>query len=395
MGKNTKGDFEAVKQVIENLSNRQEKKAELDKNSNIFCILGVDDFEIRHSNFLEWLFRTNKKFLKSFLTCKEGLCLDEDDAKNLVNSEYEITREYKENLHGRSVDIVISFPKVKWVIVIENKIYSSEGENQLSDYYNYIENSPKFKGFERKYIYLTLSGQKPSSVDDNIHYVCMSYSSILEILEKIKTTRKNLRAQDIFVNNYIDILKDKTVKVMNRVDDYLELYRNHKDVVLEMISYIPNPEKRVEIEKEIINNNPDLILKSDMANVFVVFFNNKVCNFALENGFAKDWIEFGFNNDLNSNNQMSFYLTISKDKENKFKKFIEDFRKEFDRKDKSKDGASYVTFSERLLASNKKNGYLTEEEFQNKIREIITNLFEDKDSIYNRYVNFILNYKFD
>ena len=137
MGKNTKGDFEAVKQVIENLSNRQEKKAELDKNSNIFCILGVDDFEIRHSNFLEWLFRTNKKFLKSFLTCKEGLSLDEDDAKNLVNSEYEITREYKENLHGRSVDIVISFPKVKWVIVIENKIYSSEGENQLSDYYTY------------------------------------------------------------------------------------------------------------------------------------------------------------------------------------------------------------------------------------------------------------------
>ncbi len=395
MGKNTKGDFEAVKQVIENLSNRQEKKAELDKNSNIFCILGVDDFEIRHSNFLEWLFRTNKKFLKSFLTCKEGLSLDEDDTKNLVNSEYEITREYKENLHGRSVDIVISFPKVKWVIVIENKIYSSEGENQLSDYYNYIENSPKFKGFERKYIYLTLGGQKPSSVDDNIHYVSMSYSSILEILEKIKTTRKNLRAQDIFVNNYIDILKDKTVKVMNRVDDYLELYRNHKDVVLEMISYIPNPEKRVEIEKEIINNNPDLILKSDMANVFVVFFNNKVCNFALENGFTKDWIEFGFNNDLNSNNQMSFYLTISKDKENKFKKFIEDFRKEFDRKDKSKDGASYVTFSERLLASNKKNGYLTEEEFQNKIREIITNLFEDKDSIYNRYVKFILNYKFD
>ena len=395
MSNNTKNNFDEVKQVIEKLSNRQEKKDELDKNSNIFCILGIDDFEIRHSNFLAWIFRTNKKFLKAFLTCKDGLGIKEDNAEKLVNSEYIVDREYKEDLHGRSVDIVISFLKEKCVIVIENKIYSGEGDKQLSDYYDGIESSSKFEGFEQKYVYLTLNGQKPSSIDDNIHYKSMSYSSILEILEKIKTTRKNLRAQDIFVNNYIDILKDKTVKVMNRVDDYLELYRNHKDVVLEMISYIPNPEKRVEIEKEIINNNPDLILKSDMANVFVVFFNNKVCNFALENGFAKDWIEFGFNNDLNSNNQMSFYLTISKDKENKFKKFIEDFRKEFDRKDKSKDGASYVTFSERLLASNKKNGYLTEEEFQNKIREIITNLFEDKDSIYNRYVNFILNYRFD
>ena len=81
--------------------------------------------------------------------------------------------------------------------------------------------------------------------------------------------------------------------------------------------------------------------------------------------------------------------------ENKFIKFVEDFRKSFCKKDKSKDGASYITFSKRLLASNKKNGYLTEEEFQNKIREIITNLFEDENSIYNRYVNFILNYKFD
>ena len=394
MSNNTKNNFDEVKQVIEKLSNRQEKKGELDKNSNIFCILGIDDFEIRHSNFLAWIFRTNKKFLKAFLTCKDGLGIKEDNAEKLVNSEYIVDREYKEDLHGRSVDIVISFLKEKCVIVIENKIYSGEGDKQLSDYYDGIESSGKFEGFERKYVYLTLNGQKPSSIDDNIHYKSMSYSSILEILEKIKTTRKNLRAQDIFVNNYIDILKDKTVKVMNRVDDYFELYIKHKDIVLEMVSYIPNPEKRVEIEKEIINNNSDLVLKETNGNTNAIFYNNNVCNFALENGFAKDWIEFGFNNDLKSNNQMSFYLTISKDKENKFKKFIEDFRKEFDRKDKSKDGASYVTFSERLLASNKKNGYLTEEEFQNKIREIITNLFEDENSIYNRYVNFILNYRF-
>lgn len=392
MSNNTKNNFDEVKQVIEKLSNRQEKKDELDKNSNIFCILGIDDFEIRHSNFLAWIFRTNKKFLKAFLTCKDGLGIKEDNAEKLVNSEYIVDREYKEDLHGRSVDIVISFLKEKCVIVIENKIYSGEGDKQLSDYYDGIESSSKFEGFERKYVYLTLNGQKPSSIDDNIHYKSMSYSSILEILEKIKTTRKNLRAQDIFVNNYIDILKDKTVKVMNRVDDYFDLYRKHKDIVLEMVSYMPNLEKRVEIEKEIINNNSDLVLKETNGNTNAIFYNNKVCNFALENGFAKDWIEFGF---VNAANNMVFYISISKDNDNKFKKLVADFRKEFTWDDKSKQDATYVSFNKTLLASNKKNGYLTEEEFKNKIREIITNLFEDKDSIYNRYVNFILNYKFD
>ena len=394
MSNNTKNNFDEVKQVIEKLSNRQEKKDELDKNSNIFCILGIDDFEIRHSNFLAWIFRTNKKFLKAFLTCKDGLGIKEDNAEKLVNSDYIVDREYKEDLHGRSVDIVISFLEEKCVIVIENKIYSGEGDKQLSDYYDGIESSSKFEGFERKYVYLTLNGQKPSSIDDNIHYKSMSYSSILEILEKIKTTKKNLSAQDIFVNNYIDILKDKTVKVMNRVDDYFELYIKHKDIVLEMVSYMPNLEKRVEIEKEIINKNSDLVLKGNKSNTNVSFFNNNICNFSIENNLPKDWIEFGFLNDLSQSNQMGFCITVSKDKENKFDKLAQEFRKEFNRKDNSKNGNFITLYSQQLVVSNKKNGYLTEEEFQNKIREEIEKLFGDKNSAYHKVVNFILNYRF-
>lgn len=390
----TEEHWEAIKQMVEQFSNKLEKEA-LDRNKNIFCILGIDNYETRHSNFLAWLFNNKKKFLSGFLTAKEGLKFGADYATKLINSEYIVDREYKKDLSGRSVDIVIKFPKEKVVVVVENKIYSGEGEEQLSDYYKSIESSTEFKGYDRRYVYLTLNGENPISDIDKEHYSTMSYSTILEILEKIKPNKNVLKYDDYLVNHYIEILKDKTVKVMSRANDYFELYKKHKNVIMEMVSYVPNLDKRIDIEKEIINNNVGLTLKENKANVFISFFNNEVCDFALRNGLPKEWIEFGFSNDLSNNNQMSFYVTIDKDKDNKYINFVQDFRKFFNRADRSKKGDFVTFYSQQLVASNKTKGFIKEQEFQNKIREEVNNLFENKNSEYHKIVDFILNYKFD
>ena len=54
--------MQEIEKTIENISTKVEKKEELDANKNLFCILGVQDFEIRNSNFLAWMFRNNKQF---------------------------------------------------------------------------------------------------------------------------------------------------------------------------------------------------------------------------------------------------------------------------------------------------------------------------------------------
>ena len=49
--------------VINKISEWANIKTETDKQdltNNIFKILGVEDFEIRHSNFLAWLFNKNE-----------------------------------------------------------------------------------------------------------------------------------------------------------------------------------------------------------------------------------------------------------------------------------------------------------------------------------------------
>ena len=145
----------------------------------------------------------------------------------------------------------------------------------------------------------------------------------------------------------------------------------------------------------LINENIiSLNQKGNKTNTNVSFFNNNICNFSIENNLPKDWIEFGFLNDLSQINQMGFCITVSKDKENKFDKLAQEFRKEFNRKGNSKNGNFITLYSQQLVVSNKKNGYLTEEEFQNKIREEIEKLFGDKNSVYHKVVSFILNYRF-
>lgn len=381
-----------IEETIKKVSNKIEKKEKLDANKNLFCILGVQDFEIRHSNFLAWMLSNNKQFLYEFLVNKNILNIDKDKAKEICNS-YEVIREYNKDTFGRSIDIVIKCPKTKLVVVIENKIYADEGENQLADYYLFIEQSKDFSEYEKKYVFLTLNGKKPNSEEDEKHYISVSYNSILEILIKIDSknnVKKNKNYKDILIEDYIEILKDKTEKVMDRVSEYYKLFDKYKDIMVEMNNYIPNIEKRAEIEKDIIMNSCKVDLKSEKANTFVVFYNEDVQNICVKNNLPKTFFEFGISNDPYT--AMSFYFTVERDKNERYVEFCKSFREKFNRKDKSKNGNFVTLYEERMIVSNKTSGFLKEQEFQQQIKNVFENLLNDKNSIYNKIIDFIKEY---
>ena len=167
-----------------------DKKEKIDLKNNIFAILKIQDVEIRHSNFLAWLMdkeingKVGINFLYNFLN---ELYQNLDLSSQLVNSEYKVFREYREGLNGRIIDILIYFEKCKRIVVIENKVYSTESENQLRDYYNYIEQ--KFQdldGYLKTYVYLTIDGEKPENDYDKMHWKVFSYGQVLNILKKNK-----------------------------------------------------------------------------------------------------------------------------------------------------------------------------------------------------------------
>lgn len=389
--KNYEQDIQELYKFIENTSIKIEKKEKRDLQNNIFTILKVEDVEVRHSNFLAYLLQNNVCFLKLFLCYKKICNLDSQIVEKLIKTPIDVNREYKKEMHKRSIDIVMSFPEEKFVVVIENKIYSSEGENQLSDYYNYINDSTQFVGYTKKYIYLTLQGDLPEREEDRLHWSSVSYAAILDIL--LKTKRKNNTIQDILIGNYIDILKEKTVIVMDRVQDYYNLYKKNRELMVEMSSYIPQIAQRADIQRDYIKTRPELMLQSENQNVFMYFTNNEVCAHLQKHGLKQDMILFYLDNE--PHNKMSFCMCVDKDTKNKYKQFAVSFREVFNRKDKSRNADYIVLYKEPLLISDKARGYLTEKEFQNQMRYVMKDLFETKDSVYYKIVDFILKYNFD
>ena len=254
-------NFEEVFEIINQFSNKLEKKEQIDAKTNIFYILGVQDLEVRHSNFLAWLMENHKKFLSLFLmkVCKYNI----NESEKLANSYCEVYREYYSNdrrilqptvineqidNNRHSIDLVINFKNDKILIVIENKLYSTESENQLSKYYNDIERNEEFNGYTKYYIYLTLNGEQPKIEEDKKHWNVLSYKTILEILKKIKPTNKNLEVGDLLVNHYIDVLQDKTERVMDRKKIYWQKYKNDanfRQVINEIMDIVPQYDERL------------------------------------------------------------------------------------------------------------------------------------------------------
>lgn len=78
----------------------------------------------------------------------------------------------------KRIDILIKFDKL-W-IVIENKIYSGEHDNQTQRYYNYI--NERCEGREVVYVYLKPTFEEPSCK----HFKSLSYVNLLREFRKIK-----------------------------------------------------------------------------------------------------------------------------------------------------------------------------------------------------------------
>lgn len=141
---------EAISKLDASFSFEEKQNATTENlDNNIFHILKIEELEIRHTNFLEWLLKNNKLFLQEFLQHHNICGLSEIKASKLVADEFKTYNPYKiEN--GRLIDLVIKFPNQKYLIVIENKINSGEGVDQLHDYHKSIIEHSDFTEYEKK-----------------------------------------------------------------------------------------------------------------------------------------------------------------------------------------------------------------------------------------------------
>ena len=219
--------FSAINEQYAAAKLRESKRREQGELFNIFNILKLQSNEVRlHSALLAELLCPNGShgasslFLKAFL---KVIGEDEDYIKAPVAEK--ITERYigkKTKTEGGIIDIIIE--DGNHAIIIENKIYAPDQENQLVRYYNY--GKKKFpNGF--KLLYLTLHGDDASDYSlggKGIQPQNISYANeIIDWLEQCYELAKDRDNAKTIINQYNELVKELTGKDMDK--QYIERFK--------------------------------------------------------------------------------------------------------------------------------------------------------------------------
>ena len=260
-----------IKEKIRNLllSNDFKKLENSKYGLNIFNILKLEYKETAHSDILAYLFNIyeNHYFKESMI--KELIkYLSKKDA-NFINlllldySDLEVYREYTID-NGRRLDILLVSKSNKIVILIENKIWSGEGDNQLEDYKNYIDN--KYNNYNRIFLYLTTEKERKEKYKDYIH---ITYNNIYNILQNILEESEMTTEVGTILKQYKDMVRRD---IMGEVDKEMielcrKIYVEHKEALDKIMQYGNTRYYYTNLIADIIENNKNL--KCEIVNKFL------------------------------------------------------------------------------------------------------------------------------
>lgn len=228
--KNIMDDLETIKNFERKITETLKPLKKWTEEINIFSILKIDTYEIRHSNMLAWLIDPNgnhglkDKFLKKLLDKSFNISTDNKDWTDTI-----VYRE-KEN-----IDILAVSDKNRLVCAIENKIFSDEHDNQLERYREWLEET--YKGFTFILYYLTPYGIKPT--DEN--WQTLDYEFILESLEDCLKNPKLNEKTTIYIKDYINAVRRSVVMNDKDLKDCCEkIYNKNKEELDLIFKYKPD-----------------------------------------------------------------------------------------------------------------------------------------------------------
>lgn len=241
---------------------------------NVFNVLKLQNAEIRHSNFLGWLLDPGEthRILDGFL--KELLKIilkDHSDNPNvsmcisdILFNDFGDTIVTLEKMtdKGRRIDILLESKSNQFVCVIENKVWSGEGCNQLEDYYDYINSHKRYSQYRHKlFVFLTPSTEY-NCTQLYKNYIRLDYEKICKAIDRVLQNNAlidcNVRA---FIENYKEMVERN---IMGKYDkDVLELctmiYKEYGSII-DLIAQQGNPKTCVlSVLNEVLEERSDLV----------------------------------------------------------------------------------------------------------------------------------------
>lgn len=241
---------------------------------NIFDVLNIARNEIRHSNMIAWLLNSKEShemryyFLESFIhKLIDRDELNETNITELLLLDYDSFSVYREL---KNIDILLLSEKEKYVIAIENKIDSTEHDNQLNRYRKVIEE--EYPLYKKIYLYLTPYGDEAS---DKV-WKMVDYSVILEILEEYKKNHSLDFSVSVLVNNYIELLRREIVEDKELIEICNTIYNKHKKALDLIYKYKADDKVNIsrivkETMQDFVESGKILFQDNQTAYSFIVF----------------------------------------------------------------------------------------------------------------------------
>ena len=291
-------------QKIGILKERYDIKRDEEEKFNIFSVMYKEHDERRlHSRFIATLLNpvgshgVENLFLKNFIEDFEYL--DFINFKNAVVYPEEWNK--KEN---NNIDILIIDRSSKYAIIIENKIYAGDSNNesggQLERYYKHVRDSENIPKNNISVFYLTLDGHDPSNESlgdfktlEKINGQCISYEN--NIITWLKTCLKGAYDKPFLRESILQY-----VKLINKMTN------NETDI-----------EERLKI-KDIISQNKDSMTAAKyLIDNFKHVKWHTIDHFwsELENEFVDKGLEIIKNVDKESITQLTHYYNNKREEE--------------------------------------------------------------------------------
>lgn len=263
-----------------------ELQTKSNKEFNLFQALKLQNNEVKHSNFLGWLLTPfeSHNLMDCFL--KELLKIALQNDTSLVDiilsdlTDAKVTLEKMAN-DGRRMDIFIESPRNKLVCVIENKVWSGEGCNQLEDYRDFILNHDNYKDYKHK-IFLFLTPYKYSLCEDYKGYIRINYGDILKAINNLMKQYGCLLDDDvkIFIEHYKKMVERNIMGETDKeiIDLCRKIYRENKsaiDLIIENNDYKADVlnvmaeviKERTDLQEITVENNGILALPDNLNNL--------------------------------------------------------------------------------------------------------------------------------
>ena len=239
--------FQEVASICTHEQALQEERHRKGENYNLFSILNIERYELKHSALIANLLDPKGShgcgdaFLRAFfeIALKERTYLFEDCTLLHSYTEY-YTGPIAGDTGGR-IDILVT--SSDYGLIIENKIYAGDQDKQLTRYDNYGKEIFGADGY--LLVYLTLYGcdaSKESTATksaEEVAYLRLSYAEdILRWLKQCVRLANNKPLVRESLNQYIRTIKQLTYQDMNpkNIQKIIDLAVDHPEVVATLSS---------------------------------------------------------------------------------------------------------------------------------------------------------------